>query len=203
MNKLLNKTFDITKGKTVVFTDGSCFPNKACKESKAGYAASFVAGEFKDIIIYGNIENRPNYATNQRAEGMAIYTTLKYLDEHLDEWEECIIISDTKFWVEMFTIYMFGWDAKDLDFNEKKNPDMTIPMWNLYKKFCYEFGKTIDFRHMKSHNKDKWRDYPKDSYEYICYFNNDYVDQMASYARETLKPGTEIIENVEFDESIN
>jgi uracil-DNA glycosylase len=190
--------FGMTDRKTVVFTDGSCYPNKTCKEGLGGYAASFVLGKFKDVVLYGNCSNDIHYATNQRAEGEAIYRTLMYLDKHLTEWDECIIVSDTEFWIKMFTQYMFNWDVKCMDFKEKKNPDMTVPMWDLYKKLCYTFEKVIEFRHVKSHNKDKWKSFPEESYEYFCWFNNDYVDEMAGYARQSVKPSNHIVEDVEY-----
>lgn len=192
--------FGMTDRKTVVFTDGSCYPNKTCKEGLGGYAASFVLGKFKDVVLYGNCSNDPHYATNQRAEGEAIHRTLMYLDKHLTEWDECIIVSDTEFWIKMFTQYMSNWDAKGMDFKEKKNPDMTVPMWDLYKKLCFEFEKVIEFRHVKSHNKDNWKNFPKESYEHFCWFNNDYVDEMAGYSRQSIKPGNHIMEDVEYGE---
>ncbi|NDH07924.1 uracil-DNA glycosylase, partial [bacterium] len=83
----------LTDRSTVIFTDGSAYPNKACKESKAAYAAVFAAGVFMDVILYGSIDNTKHYATNQRAEGAAIYKTMLYLSTKMNEWDNAIIIT--------------------------------------------------------------------------------------------------------------
>jgi len=194
----VERSFNLTPTKTVIFTDGSCSPNKLCKEAIAGYAAVFVLGQFKDIIIYGNIDNQQYFASNQRAEGMAIYKTFQYLYKNINKWTECIIVSDSDFWIKMIEYYMPMWNAQNLDFKLKKNSDITIPMWKLYYKLIKGHNKNIKFRHVRSHNKDNWASYPYNSYEYFCYHNNDYVDQMAAYARINLKPGQLVIEKVEY-----
>ncbi len=196
----IEKEFTMHSGKTVVFTDGSAKPNKCCEEAIAGYAAIFALGVFEDVIIYGNIANRPHFASNQRAEGMAIFSALKYLKEHSTKWSDCIIVSDSEFWIKMFTQYMESWSSAGLDFNEKKNSDMTIPMWELYCELVNGHGKTIEFRHIRSHNKDHWNKEPETSYKYFCAEQNNYIDELAGYARATLTPGTEIIKKVKYDE---
>jgi uracil-DNA glycosylase len=195
---LVTERFDVTPGTTVVFTDGSCNPNKKCKEAVAGYAACFVLGEFKNTVLYGNIDNKIHYATSQRAEGMAFIKALEYLTEHT-EWTNAIFVSDSDFWIKMVTVYMPGWIRKKTSFTEKQNPDLTQKLWLLYSSLI-EQDKEITFRHMASHNKTGWADYPKKSYEYFCFSNNDYVDQMATYARTTLKVGEHVIEKVETEE---
>jgi uracil-DNA glycosylase len=196
----VDKRFGMNENKVVAFTDGSCYPNKICPEAVAGYAAIFSLGAFKDVAIYGNIENRPHHASNQRAEGIAIYQVLMYLENHMNEWEECIIVTDSDFWIKMITVYMPGWELKDLDFKERKNPDLTFPLWNLFKTLSFEFDKTIEFRHVRSHDKSGWSKFPVDGYEYFCYFNNSYVDELAGYARKALNPGTHKIDDVEYAE---
>lgn len=183
----------------VVFTDGSCWPNNSSAESEAGYAAVFALGSLKDISLYGNISNRPNYATNNRAEGMAIWKTLIFLKSKASEWEKLIIVSDSEFWINMFEKYMPSWDQKNL-FEEKKNPDMTRPMYDLYLDLTDNYGKEIQFRHMKSHGKDGWQNAPEDSYEYFCFNNNKYVDELAAYARTNLPPGEDKIDAVDYSE---
>lgn len=175
-------------GMQVVFTDGSCYPNKAGPTSRAGYAIAFALGSLKDTIIYGSLDTSKEFATNQRAEGMAILKTLEFLNSRLDSWTTLVIISDSDFWIKMFLVYMKAWAKKD-GFQEKKNPDLTIPMWNLYYMLTNELEKEIIFRHMKSHNKDGWGSYAEDSFEKFCYINNEYVDQLAEYARTELQPG--------------
>ncbi len=183
----------------VVFTDGSCWPNTCKPDSVGGYAASFVLGTMKDIVLYGNIKNKPHYASNQRAEGTAILKVLEYLKDNIGSWDEVIIVSDSKFWIDMFESYMPKWVDQDL-FEQKKNPDMTRPMWNLYTELTEDYGKNINFRHIHSHNKDGWQSYADDTYENFCYMSNDYVDKLALFARLNLKPGEDITETAEYDE---
>jgi uracil-DNA glycosylase len=188
ISKDIIKKFEIVDCNTsVVFTDGSCNPNKRCPEAIGSYAACFSIGKLKDIILYGKIDNTIHYASNQRAEGTAISTTLQYLLNNLDKWSNCIIVSDSDFWIKMFTIYMPQWDRNNIDFGSKQNSDMTVSMYNMYKLLTMEHNRNIEFRHIKSHNKNKWESYPADSYEYFCYLQNDYVDKLAEFARESKK----------------
>jgi uracil-DNA glycosylase len=193
--------FGIGPATTVVFTDGSCMPNKSGPTSRGGYAATFALGIFKDVVLYGSIANRPTYASNQRAEGVAILRTMQYLEKHVHEWEEAIIVSDSDFWIKMFDVYMPAWNRKNgIDsFDEKKNPDLTKVMWTTFSALTDEAGKTITFRHMKSHNKENWAAKPEDSYEYFCYTNNEFVDQFATFARKTLEPGVDVEETANYD----
>jgi uracil-DNA glycosylase len=193
--------FNITPGTTVVFTDGSCEPNKACPESIGGYAACFSLGMFKDTVLYGNIETDVEYATNQRAEGIAILKTFEYLLNHTDEWTDCIIVSDSDFWIKMIEIYMPEWYRKNGfdSFEEKKNPDLTKKIYTVYMELT-DSGKNILFRHVKSHNKNGWKSYNIDTYERFCHDSNEYVDHFAEFARKELAPGQHITEDVEFSE---
>lgn len=178
----------------VVFTDGSCHPNKSCKESRAGYAAVFALGAISDITLYGNIDTESHFASSQRGEGAAIFKSMEYLSKKLSTWDRLIIITDSDFWIQMFQVYMPSWVDREIPFTEKKNADMTVPMWQLYYDLIYLHGKTIEFRHIKSHDKDKWSRTNPLSYEFYCYQNNEYADKMAGYARKELEPGQHIVE---------
>jgi uracil-DNA glycosylase len=197
---IVEEAFLMNNRKTVAFTDGSCNPNRRCPEAIAGYAAIFALGVFKDTILYGNIKNNIVYASNQRGEGFAIYRVLQYLLKKIDSWDECCIVSDSDFWIKMIENYMPNWERQNIEFTEKKNSDLTTPMWNLFKLLTIEHMKTIEFRHVKSHNKSGWAAYNKDSYEYFCYHNNNYVDELCSHARKSLNPGVYLTDIVEYDE---
>jgi uracil-DNA glycosylase len=180
----IEKQFSFDRNTQIVFTDGSCYPNKACKEAKAGYAASFALGTMQDVILYGCVDNSHVFASNQRAEGTAILKTLEYLDLRLNDWETVIIVSDSEFWIKMIEVYMPSWVRYNTNFEEKKNPDLTKKIWTIYYKLINFDMKTIQFRHIKSHNKNGWADYKEGTYEYFCYINNDYADNLASFARK-------------------
>ncbi len=183
----------------VIFTDGSCFPNKSCPQARGGYAASFALGSMKDTIIYGNLKTTPEFATNQRAEGMAIIKTLEHLLKHKDEWDNCVIVSDSDFWIKMCEVYMPNWAIHD-KFDEKKNPDLTKQMWELYSTLTDEYLKVIQFRHMKSHGKDNWQNEQDGTYKYFCFINNKYVDELAGYARTDVPMGECIVSNASYSE---
>lgn len=187
--------FDAGPKTQVAFTDGSCMPNNASAASRGGYASTFVLGTMKDVILYGNIECDKFNASNQRAEGTAILRTLMYLKEHT-EWEEVIIVTDSEFWINMIEKYMPSWSMEK--FKEKKNSDLTLELWNLYNELLSE-GKTVQFRHVKSHDKDGWSKSEEGSYQYFCYENNKYIDELASYARKSLNPGEHIISSVTYE----
>jgi uracil-DNA glycosylase len=188
--------FDISGfNRIVVFTDGSCNPNKLCPEAIGSYAACFVIGPMQDTILYGKLDTSIHYASNQRAEGTAIYKTLQHLYENLDQWTSACIVSDSDFWIKMFTTYMPQWDLKGISFSTKLNSDITSVMYNMYKMLTIEHEKNIEFRHCKSHNKSNWGSKPADSYEYFCYLQNSYVDTLATFARTSkkIKPGDNIV----------
>ena len=174
------KNSDKNNIRTVVaFTDGSCYPNNSSKDARGGFAVSFALNSLQDINIIGNIPITHHPATNQRAEGFAILHTLQFLKKHINCWDRCVIITDSKFWIQMFEIYMPNWSKET--FAQKKNSDMTNIMYDLYLALIAT--KTIEFRHIASHGKSGWDKKPKRSYEYFCYVQNKYVDELASYAR--------------------
>ena len=77
---------------------------------------------------------------------------------------------------------------------------MTKKMWKIYIELTEENCKIIEFRHIRSHGKDGWQKKSKASYEYFCYNQNDYVDNLANYARTKLKIGQNIIEKALYDD---
>lgn len=194
----IEQEFGVSASTQVVFTDGSCYPNKACAQARGGYAASFAIGTMKDTIIYGSIPNNPEFATNQRAEGTAILKVLEYLLERKDEWDKCIIVSDSDFWIKMVEQYMPNWARND-KFDEKKNKDLTKKMWEVYSTLVDEYNKTVQFRHMKSHGKDGWQNEAEGTYKYFCFANNQYVDELASYARTEMNPGDSTITTASYE----
>jgi uracil-DNA glycosylase len=175
----------------VAFTDGSANPNRTCPEAIGAYSAIINYGRLSGISLYGNIENRPNYATNQRAEGMAILKLLEYinLEKNKPHWLNCVIISDSKFWIDMIEKFMPTWENTNIPFESKKNGDLTRDIWRVYKDITYNFQKNISFRHIKGHNKDNAKQAGVNSYRYFCYSGNNFADKLAKWARLNLKVG--------------
>ena len=182
--------------KIIAFTDGSCYPNKKTPKARGGYASSIVQGPFKDTVIYGNLAVDKNYASNIRAEGQALISTLEFLEKHPDKWSECVLVTDCEFWINMVTKYMPRWtEAK---FKEKANSDMTLKLWAIWKKLMAK-NKDLSLYHVRSHNKNGWKGTKEGTFEKYCYEQNDYVDQLCGYARKTMKPGEITISEAEYE----
>lgn len=182
--------------KIIAFTDGSCYPNKKIPTARGGYASSIVQGPFKDTVIYGNLEVSEHYASNIRAEGQALISTLEFLEKDLDKWGECVLVTDCEFWINMVTKYMPKWTAEK--FKTKSNSDMTIKLWDIWKKLMAH-NKELSLYHVRSHNKNGWKNSKEGTFEKYCYDQNDYVDQMCGYARKALKPGEITITKAEYE----
>jgi uracil-DNA glycosylase len=172
----------------IIFTDGSCYPNNKSNASRAGYAMVFVSGPMSGTVVCGNLSNAVENTSNIRAEGMAIIRSLDFIAASDCDWNYATIITDCQFWINMIENYMPKWTA-DI-FAEKSNPDMTVRMWSAYKNLA---SNKIKFRHVRSHNKSGWREYPKKSFERFCYDQNDRVDHLCSDARTAIPMGTETI----------
>jgi uracil-DNA glycosylase len=182
--------------KEIVFTDGSCNPNNSSKLSKGTYGIRFAEGIFKNITIYGCIDNSEHNSTNIRAEGAAIIEVFKFLLQKINKWHHCIIITDSEFWINMYEKFMPRWTVED--FERKLNSDMTKLGWDLYGQIISKHVKQITFHHIYGHNKNGWKAFPLNSYEKQCYMMNKYVDALANFARTNDKcmPGDcVIIEN--------
>jgi ribonuclease HI len=155
-----------------------------------------VQGPFKDTVIYGNLEVNKNYASNIRAEGQALISTLEFLEKNLDKWSECLLVTDCEFWINMVTKYMPRWSEEK--FKEKANSDMTLKLWDIWKKLMSK-DKELSLYHVRSHNKNGWKSAKEGTFEKYCYEQNDYADQLCGYARKALKPGEITISEAEYE----
>ena len=196
-NILLFKKYFTSEPKTCIcFTDGSCNPNKKCPESVGGYALMFTQGPFADLAIYGNIGTDKHYATNIRAEGTAILETLKYAYDRKKLWDKMLIVTDCMVWRDLIKFHMESWSESD--FSAKSNPDLTRQIRNLWIKLSVLGSKTVDIMHMKSHNKDGWKNFGKSTHERYCYIQNEYVDYLCTIARKCVKGGTKKFHTVQY-----
>lgn len=189
------KFFNGHKKKIIVFTDGSCKPNKKNNKSRGGFASLFAQGPFKDTVIFGNLCLKKSFASNIRAEGQAIISTLEFIKKDLTKWTECIIVTDCEFWIKMINKHMPRWSKEK--FKQKSNSDITIKLWKLWKNLMSE-NKELSLYHVNSHNKSGWKYSNKGTFEHYCYKNNDYVDKVCGYARQALSPGKIKITEVEY-----
>ncbi len=174
------------------FTDGSTNPNKACPEARSGYSIMITKchPSIQPRNCWANPESKePYWTTNIRAEGQALLTLLEKVHAVPREQRQLLsIVMDCEFWIDMIYDYMPNWDRLKLDFNTKKNPDITIPLWKKYSQILGE-GTMINISHVPSHGKQLWGKEPSNSWRFYCYRYNSFVDQMAKDAREQLTPG--------------
>jgi uracil-DNA glycosylase len=187
--------FNINTRKHIAFTDGGAHPNNKSAQSVAGYASVFISGPFMDKRIYGNLCNKVEFASNIRAEGVAIIRTLEIVNECSYDWDECDVITDCEFWVNMIYKYMPKWNIST--FKSKANSDLTLQLWGVWNEVSKKGN--VKILHMKSHGKSGWHLRPVGSYERFCYEQNDYVDKLCNYSRKSMKRGEETIDMVEYD----
>jgi uracil-DNA glycosylase len=178
----------------IAFTDGSAHPNNKSIKSRAGWASCFVSGPCKDMLLYGNLNIDKHFASNIRAEGYAIIRVMEIIMSCTEAWNKVTIVTDCMFWVDMVEKYMKNWKSEIFD--EKANPDLTKRLWLIYNEVSKK-GDVI-FIHVRSHNKDGWKDFTNGTFEKFCYEENDYVDKTCNYARLVLNPSDEVITYVEY-----
>lgn len=102
----------------IYYTDGSCSPNPG----PGGYAVI----KNMEIFSYGH----EMQSTNIRMEGFALLSALK------DEVElECLIYSDSEFWINVITKWAPGWQANGWKKKggEIKNLDLVMDLYEAYK----------------------------------------------------------------------
>ena len=157
-------------GKTVWFTDGSCIGNgpKAtsfewgvfkCYENGVKCNKSFGGTDTKKTTDYN--------PSNIKGEGKAIL----YVLENLNPVEQNVLYTDSQFWVNMIKDFMPNWYKKGVNFNEKKNPELTTPIFNTYKKV--KDSVTIEF--ISAYHNYK----PKTELESFIYAGNKRAEDIA------------------------
>lgn len=179
----------------IAFTDGSCYPNVKNDNARGGYSSIFVSGPYSDKCVYGNLNITNFNASNIRAEGMAIIRTLEKVKDCQQPWKKLTIITDCEFWINMIEKYMPKWNKAT--FKEKSNSDLTQRLWVVYNEIKDKGDVTL--MHMKSHGKDGWQNYEDGTFERFCFDQNDYADQMCSYARKRMQPSEEVFDDISYD----
>lgn len=137
-----------TVSSSIIYTDGACSGNGKGIIATAGYAVYFKSGPQKDLVVYGKISptavnGKIIYPSNQRAEGLAICIALE-----TSKSIHNTIVTDSQFWIDMVEDYMPSWDRKGIDFDTKKNPDITKRLYSL-------INDNTSFIHIESHGKNK------------------------------------------------
>ena len=196
-------SWKLKKKKTVIYTDGSAYPNKDISSAKNGYSCIFTDGVLEKLAIYGSSEkfvlhplsNKKMCSTSTRAEGTAICKALAKCNTlSYDKWDEIEIVTDSKHWMDMLLIWMPNWIKNDIDFDIKKVPDITKEMWKEWNELNKK-GHVI-IRHINSHKKIESAENSQEEYDIQ---NNDIADQLANKARLELDYGEYIEDDSIFE----
>jgi uracil-DNA glycosylase len=167
-----------------IFTDGSCWPNRNnAPDAKAGAAVIIAYGPEEESVYLYNLPS----PSNIRAEGEAIYISFEIIEKHMNVLDKAIIITDSEYWINMLTKYVPNALKTGESIERYKNPELVNRVY--YKMLDVEKKVDVSLRHIKSHGKSGWRDYPADSYEFFCYYYNRCADKYANTARLELKVG--------------
>jgi uracil-DNA glycosylase len=169
------------------FTDGSATPNKIPRVPEdiipiGGYGIVFTRGAYAGQKYQGCItRHEPPYATNIRAEGMAILATLQMADQLPSEQVQLIrIITDSEFWMNMIYKYVPSWTPEELE--TKKNVDLIKKIMPLIKKHW------VILEYVPSHDKADWSKYNVQSDYYRRYMWNKEADRLAKNGALLGKP---------------
>lgn len=198
VNTILGYKFDWNPKKKIIeaYTDGSAYPNKNTIKAKNGYACIFTNGFLDNLAIYGTNEQcvvskdweGKLYATAPRAEGTAILKVIEKVNSiPVDKWDEVHIVTDSHFWYDMIIQFMPNWEKNAINFNTKKNPDISIKLWKEIKKL--RKNGVLNIRHIRSHGSGGLKDAEENTQEWYDYINNKCVDELANLARKKLKYG--------------
>lgn len=167
--RIANKFVENKDTKAIyIFTDGSSYPNNARSTNSKGGCA-FLALQCTDRVLDDEFEvniantekllkNKSNIygahyevtdtlpaPTNIRMEGIAIYKALCHIAPVTTA--NIIVVTDSMFWMDMLLKYMPNWDKNNVNFNTRKNPDITRVLFDIYKKY----ESRITFEHIRSH----------------------------------------------------
>jgi len=144
-NKTIEPTFDNSKKNIVIYTDGYCESNPS---GKGGLGAVVINGETKEVLT--EILQGFHSTTNNRMEVLAGIYAL----ESLVEPSNIIMYSDSQYFINSASSWVFGWLRKG--FVGKKNVDL----W--YRYLAASVQHTIRFVWVKGHNGDRWNEHCDD-----------------------------------------
>lgn len=101
----------------IYYTDGSCSPNP-------GPGGFSVIKDMEPTIVGHDLNS-----TNIRMEGCALIAAMKDADG-----EECVVFTDSEFWINVITKWAPGWEAKGWakKGGEIKNLDLVKEAYALY-----------------------------------------------------------------------
>ncbi len=179
--KVLLSQIDFGIRQTYIFTDGACAVHQTPR--KAGYSI-LIYGVIKKLIYSKSPELQDLAVTNQQAEGFAILEALQYIK--LYNIPSALIVTDSKFWINLITDWMHKWHKTSNDFshtistgNKIANRELVLMIYNTWVSL--PSINPVKFLHIHSHNKlpaDKF------SYAYFLGIGNSIVDKYAKFGED-------------------
>ncbi len=132
-----------------IYTDGSCINNGKIN-AKGGIGIHFNNNQFNDISFKYEPQNIDDKPTNNKMELLAIYIAISLVESKINEFNEIIIFTDSKYSIDCLTKYISSWVKN----NWKTKNNQTIANLNLIKNIYFLIQKhspKIIFNHINSH----------------------------------------------------
>jgi uracil-DNA glycosylase len=169
--------------KVYMYTDGASTTKQ--KPNFGGWAFYVDGGKSSGYVQYGKVEiGKDNGGedipcTNQRAEGTALIRVLEFIIAKKIR-HPITIVSDSQFYINTLTDWIFKWHKAHPEFRRKnngdpvKNRDIILRLYEVYTKACEQTNITL--QHITSH-----RAQPPDiaSLEYRLWYGNFIADEHA------------------------
>ena len=156
----------------IIFTDGSTLNNQIKGNRKGGVGVFFGDNDERNISLALK-ESDSNKVTNQVAELLACIKGVEkiLLEEEINE-RKIIIYTDSMYIVNSIQKWAINWEKN----NWKKSDNKDVENIDLIKKlYYYSKNLKIDFRHVRSHQKEPNKDNPN----YKIWYGNNQADRLA------------------------
>ena len=156
----------------IIFTDGSTLNNQSKGKRKGGVGVFFGDEDTRNISI--SLEDTDtNKVTNQVAELLACIKGIeKVVTSQKIGKNKIIIYTDSMYIVNMMNSWAKNWEKN----NWKKSDNKDVENIELIKKlYYYSKNLKIDFRHVKSHQKEPDKNNP----DYKIWYGNNQADKLA------------------------
>ena len=156
----------------IIFTDGSTLNNQIKGNRKGGIGVFFGDNDKRNISLALK-ESDNNKVTNQVAELLACTKGIeKILSEEEINNRKIIIYTDSMYIVNSIQKWAINWEKN----NWKKSDNKDVENIELIKKlYYYSKNLKIDFRHVKSHQKEP----DKNNANYKIWYGNNQADRLA------------------------
>lgn len=166
------------KNEIHIFTDGSTLNNQKKGSRKGGIGVFFGDDDVRNISI-PLIESSKVKVTNQVAELLACCKGIEYLySSQKVNSKKVIIYTDSMYIVNIINSWAKNWEKN----NWTKSDGKIVDNLNLVKKiYYYSINFKIEFKHVRSHQKEPTKDDPN----YYIWYGNKMADELATNAAKS------------------